>query len=63
MLGVGGVTFIAIDRNLRISLWAGRFGVEVGVVEEGLGGGGELVEGAMELLFLINVHCLLLNEL
>ena len=47
MLGVGGVTFIAIDRNLRISLWAGRFGVEVGVVKEGLGGG-ELVEGAME---------------
>ena len=49
---------MAMDRNLRISLW-GRFGVEVGVVRGGLGGG-ELVEGAMELQLLVNVHWLLL---
>ena len=49
---------MAMDRNLRISLW-GRFGVEIGVVRGGLGGG-ELVEGAMELQFLVNVHWLLL---
>ena len=38
------------DRHgMNISLWV-KVGVEVGVVKEELGGG-ELVEGAMQLLF------------
>ena len=57
MFGVGGVIFIARDKNLRISPW-GRVGVDVGVaVEEWRSGGGELgVEGAIQDLFLVNVH-------
>ena len=57
MFGVGGVIFIARDKNLRISPW-GRVGVDVGVaVEEWRSGGGELgVEGAIQDLFLVDVH-------
>ena len=55
MFGVGGVIFMAMDRNLRISPW-GRVGVDVGVAVEVLGGGELEVEGAIQDLILVDVH-------
>ena len=55
MFGVGGVIFIARDKNLRISPW-GRVGVDVGVAVEELGGGELEVEGAIQDLFLVDAH-------